>query len=50
MIVLKLIKDNKELYVADNEQSNMLAIEYGWEVVKVSIANNKTLNNQTEIK
>lgn len=50
MIVLKLIKDNKELYVADNEQSNTLAIEYGWKVLKVSIANDTPLNNQTEIK
>jgi hypothetical protein len=49
MILLKLNKKDRELYVLNNPTSYMLAIEYGWTWTQVSVANDTILNNQTDI-
>ena len=49
MIVLKLIKDVRELYVQESMGSYLFAIEYGWQFTKVSVADDTILNNQTDI-
>jgi hypothetical protein len=49
MIVLKLNKEDRELYVLNNPTSYMFAIEYGWTFTQVSVADITILNNQTDI-
>ena len=49
MIVLKLIKDVRELYVLNNPTSYMFAIEHGWTWSEVSVPNDTILNNQSDI-
>jgi len=49
MIALKLVKEDRELYVVNNPTSYMLAIEYGWSYEIVDMQDNKILNTSTEI-
>ena len=49
MIVLKLNKENKELYVAKNPTTYMFAIEYGWAFTEIEVADDFILNTSTEI-
>lgn len=49
MVVLKLIKDVRELYVLNNPTSYSLAIEYGWTFSEVSIPDDTILNDLSNI-
>lgn len=49
MIVFKLTKADKILYVEQTPLSYFASLEYGWQYTNVSIADDTTLNTLEEI-